>query len=465
MQKGIFTRLIQLYTDNKGEKIAVIFRLFCPEYITSLFIFVLPLWVDAYFISHLKSTSTYAALGVTNNFIHLLFKLAEACSIGMVVLVGHYNGRKQFDRAGEVVNDSFWVTLLLGGLVGLSLYLGAPGIFWWLGVPDDIARQGIPFLRLRAVGVFLTFVYLSFIGFFRGIKNTRTPMYIFIIGSLVFLISDYALIFGHLGFSMMGLKGSALASVLQAGSMALAGLCFLFGCPRYRPYGINLIGHVLNPGNIVQFLKLIWPIALDKATLAAAYIWLSKMLAPLGTCSLASFSVIKDMERFAFLPAIAFAQVITILASNDYGIGNWTGIRANTKKIILIACVLVGGCLVVLSLLAPLILTLFDKSGDFSAVTIRIFPILSVLVFFDLLQLILSGALRGANNVKVVMYTRLVVCLGYFAPVSYLLSRQDIADCSLKFLLIYGSFYIGNALMSIVYIKRLRGQAWKNVTV
>jgi Na+-driven multidrug efflux pump len=86
---------------------------------------------------------------------------------------------------------------------------------------------------------------------------------------------------------------------------------------------------------------------------------------------------------------------------------------------------------------------------------------LSVLVFFDLVQLILSGALRGAGDVKVVMWTRLAVCIGYFFPVSYFLTNLPIADPALKFLLIYGSFYVGNGLMSIVYINRLRGAKWK----
>jgi len=31
----------------------------------------------------------------------------------------------------------------------------------------------------------------------------------------------------------------------------------------------------------------------------------------------------------------------------------------------------------------------------------------------------------------------------------------------LKFILLYGSFYIGNGLMSIVYIQRFRGHDWK----
>ena len=58
---------------------------------------------------------------------------------------------------------------------------------------------------------------------------------------------------------------------------------------------------------------------LDKAALAWAKMWLVVMIAPAGEYALASFSVLKDLEQFAFVPAIAFGQVITLLVSNDVG--------------------------------------------------------------------------------------------------------------------------------------------------
>ena len=117
--------------------------------------------------------------------------------------------------------------------------------------------------------------------------------------------------------------------------------------------------------------------------------------------------------------------------------------------------------LLVLSIGAEFFVGLFDKNGDFSWLAAKAFPLLSVLVFFDVLQLTLAGAMRGASNVRTVMMTRLLVSIGYFVPVSWMLSKIPIQNQVLKFVLIYGSFYIGNALMSVVYINRFRGEEWK----
>lgn len=222
--------------------------------------------------------------------------------------------------------------------------------------------------------------------------------------------------------------------------MLVAALWFVFSDKQYRQYAISLFTGLTEKNYIKDLASLIWPMVIDKATLAAAYIWLNKMLCPMGTCAVASFAVVKDMERFAFLPAIACAQIITFLVSNDYGIQNWNGIKSNIKKVIFLSSILVFSILFLFSMFPKVVMQIFDKKGEFSPIAAQVFPILSILVFFDLLQLVLSGALRGASNVKTVMMVRLVVCLGYFVPISYVLSNMPINNIALKFMLIYGSF-------------------------
>ena len=93
------------------------------------------------------------------------------------------------------------------------------------------------------------------------------------------------------------------------------------------------------------------------------------------------------------------------------------------------------------------------------------FPVVSILAFFDVLQLILSGALRGAANVQVVMWTRLFVCVGFFAPLAYFFSRIETPHILVKSVLIYSCLYVSTALMGLVYIKRFRKEAWKQKTI
>jgi Na+-driven multidrug efflux pump len=106
----------------------------------------------------------------------------------------------------------------------------------------------------------------------------------------------------------------------------------------------------------------------------------------------------------------------------------------------------------------------FDRKNEFSDLAAFIFPIISVLVFFDVLQLILAGAFRGISNVTFVMKVRCAVIIGYFIPASFLISVLPLENVALKMVLMYSSFYIGNVLMSMIYINKFRSNDWKSAS-
>lgn len=461
-KKGLLASYVHGITDGAyGENFNRIIRYFIPEFITAFLLYSMPFVLDSYFIGHLKSTTTYGTLGATNNLLHFIIKLSEGFSVSTIILCGKYNGMGNFKQAGATLRDAFWVTVFVGAAIASILYFGAP-LIYTIYVPAEMVSIGVPFLRLRAVSIFLMFVSLAFIGFLRGVKNTKIPMAIFIAGASLFVLFDYILIFGRCGFEPMGLQGSAIASIIQYSVMVIAGAAVVIWHERYQKYGIELFSGFREKTYFKDIFTLSWPVILDKAALAFAYLWLCYMIKPIGTVGVATFSVIKDMERFALVPAIACAQVITFLVSNDYGIQNWEGIKNNIKKVTFLASIMVFTILAFFVYNTKYIVECFDHQCEFSSLAARVFPVVSVLVFFDLLQLVLSGALRGASNVRLVMMVRLVVCGLYFIPTSYIISQLPIQDVALKMVLIYGSFYIGNALMSVVYINRFRSESWKS---
>jgi len=188
MKKGLFSSYVSGIRDKQnGENLEQIFRYFLPEFITALVLYSSLYLVDAYWIADLKSTSTYATLGMTNTFLHFIVKVAEGLSVGAIVLTGIHNGQSRYQQAGRTFVDVFWTTCVSGAVFASILFFGAYWIYWLLGVPKEMIALGIPFLRIRAIGIFFMFLYFAFIGFLRGIKNTKTPMKIFIVGASVFL--------------------------------------------------------------------------------------------------------------------------------------------------------------------------------------------------------------------------------------------------------------------------------------
>lgn len=465
-QKPIIASYIAGIRDTEhGESISKIMSYFVPEFITALVLYSLTYFYDSWLIAHLKSTSLSGTAGTTNTLLHVLTKMAEGFSVSTMILAGLYNGRGEDKRIGRVLVDSFWVTTLAGTFVAATLFFGSYWIYFMLRVPEKMIGLGTPYLRTRAVAILFMYVYFALIGFLRGIKNTRAPMMIFMLGAAVFMFFDYVLIFGVLGFPALELQGSAVASVIQFGVMLVAAFMFIFTNKEYKQYGLTLFTDIGDGERIKDLLRLTWPVMLDKVTFAMGYLWLAAMINPMGKYVIASFTAIKDLERLAIMPAAAFAQVITFLVSNSYGIGDWHAIKSNLKKVVFLASIFVFTILFIFSLWPAYFIGIFDHKGKYTEFAAAILPLVSVLVFFDLLQLILAGALRGAANVKLVMYARLGVMFLFFIPATLIINWLALENPKLSFLLMYGAFYLGNGLISLVYMWRFRGQRWTTKSV
>src|SRR5204862_1343125 len=122
MKKTLNRYVNEVTYDPHGESHASLMWYFMPEFVTNLIVYSMPLWLDAVFIGALKSTPAYATLGVTNNIIHLVIKVAEALAVSTIVLSGQHNGQKEFKRVGAVMKDAFWATCLIGILFCCALF-------------------------------------------------------------------------------------------------------------------------------------------------------------------------------------------------------------------------------------------------------------------------------------------------------------------------------------------------------
>lgn len=465
-KKPLWESYIAGITDRTaGEGYSTIISYFLPELITAFLSWSLLNCIDSYFIAHLKSTSMYAAQGVSLKLIHMLMKVAEGLSISTIVLCGNFNGLRRFEDVGRVAVTALWTAIFVGIFLATLLYFGAHFILtYFLAVPEQMADIAVPFLKLRAIGIFFAFFYFAVIGFLRGIKRPGISMKLFLLGGAVFVLFDYILVFGKFGFPQLQLQGSAIAAILQYGTMLFGALLYAIFDPACRQYGLHAFKS-FDRTLLIDIFALSWPVIIDKTSLTIAKLWKVRLIAPMGKMVLASFNVISDMEQLAFVPGLALAQVITFLVSNDYGVKNWQAIKNNTKKVIFLTSVMILSILVIFSLMPTKIISFFDHQGGFTRFAALAFPLLSTLVIFDVLQLILAGALRGAANVKTVMWTRLLVTLTVFMPISYFFAHAPIANPVLKFVLVFGSYYISNGVMSLVFIYRFRHDAWKHSAV
>lgn len=446
---------------GKGDSTIQIIKYWIPELISAAILISLPPILDSYLIANLKSTSTHGAFGIIASLLHTLTKIAEAIPVASMAIIGRHNGAKEYPKCGQDLGDTFWTTIFIGLIQFIVIFFGAGAIYSWFGVPAKMIAIGAPYLKVRSFGIFLVFVLMSFIGFMRGIKNTRIPMVINIAGMSMFAMFDYGLVTGSFGLPQMGLMGSAIASIIQYSVMITIAVAYIHFNTDYKKYFYKFFFRYFNNKRVIRLLNLSWPIMIDKGSLAFAYIWLTKMIAPMGKYAIVTYDVINKLERFAILPVVGFSSVVIFLVSNRLGANDAEGAKANIKKIMILTAVSITGTLAILCYNARYLTSLFDpkhKITDFASTALTF---ISLLVVFDFVQLILAGALRGSGDVRTVMWTRFFSCFFFFLPISYYISNLQLESELLKFILLYGSFYVNTGVMGLIFLKRIMGTHWK----
>lgn len=448
-----------------GDSLKSIFLYWWPEVITAAILTTLPLIIDSLIVASSQSVSTFGALGAASNVFAVLTKLAEAVPVASIAFIGRFNGSNEFSKCGEYLYNTFWITFVLSVSQFLIILFGARGIFNWLEASPKIVDIAVPFIQLKSLGIILIFSVMVFIGFMRGVKNTYVPMILNISGILAFIFFDYALVLGKFYFPEMGLMGSAVATIIQYSLMNVLALTYILLNNDYRRYFASFLKSFFDKIKIGQILWLSWPIAIDKTTISLSYIWLAKMIYPMGKYAVVSYNSIRNIEFLAFIPVVAAAQVVTFLVSNRLGASDSEGAVSNIKKILFLSAMTFIPLIIIFSIFAPTIIGVFDPKNKFTDFAVGTFLAINILAIFDALQVVLAGALRGAGDVQMVMWVRFGFCFGLFVPLSYIIKSINIENSNLKFTLIYSSFFVATAFISYFYYRRLKGNLWKNIDI
>ena len=165
--------------------------------------------VDTAFVGRLGA-EPLAALGVVTGLFGFAFFLFNALAYASTPLIARAVGAGDRSDAGRVAGQALFLAAVLGfgGLVLLET--AAPAMVRLMGASSDLETMSVEYLRIRGLALPAVLAITVGHGVFRGMANTKTPLYISLGFNLINLVLDPVLIFGF----DLGLRGAAIASAV-----------------------------------------------------------------------------------------------------------------------------------------------------------------------------------------------------------------------------------------------------------
>lgn len=273
--------------------------------------------VDMMMVGHL-GPAAIAAVGLSNQPLFLSMAIFMGIGTGTTALVARYTGAREPETVESVTRQSFWMGLVAAILVALAYHGFAPGIIALMGAEADVAPLGVAFLQWSALGYVAMQWSQVMNGAIRGRGDTRTPLRVGVVVNIVNVILGYCLIYGHLGLPAMGVIGSALATTIARWVGALMILAHLLRSTH--PVRLHLPTLFrLDLGAMARVLRIGLPTAGERVLQSLGMISFVRIIAGLGTISVAAHQVAVNAESISYMPAIGLATAGTALVGQRLG--------------------------------------------------------------------------------------------------------------------------------------------------
>ncbi len=407
--------LFQISTDTRK-----VFSLAVPAALKHL-ADILQILTDMIMVGWL-GVASLAAVGLTMQFMMMINVIMTLYVVGSNAIIARYIGSRRKKRASRVLFSMMVLAVFFSLFVTFTGYFFSDELYRLMGAGEDVASEGGIYFKTLVLGISLVFLDNLLYNALSAAGDTKTSLYIKIFSAVLNGFMNYALIFGHFGFSAMGIKGAAIATLVSYLFNVCAYMFVLF----YAKDKKLLFFPRINFYEIKRALKIGYPAAVDRGISSFSFLIFVSIITYYGTKELAGYQIGIRIEGIAFMPGFGFAIAAMALVGQALGEKNID--KAYNMGIISsrVAYIFMGLVGVVMILFPHSLIKIFTTDAQ----TVNIASDYLVLVGLAQIPLavtfVYSAALRGAGDTKTVMKVNIISLWIFRVLPSYIVYKMGL---------------------------------------
>ena len=368
-----------------------------PSVLESFFVCLAGM-MDTIMVSSLGSYAI-AAVGLTQQPKFLGLALFLSMNVAVSAVVARRKGEDDREGANRVLRMALWVTILLTAIISVVFVAFADPIVTLVGSQPDTHEYAVEYLQIIMGGIGFSTISLVLNAAQRGAGNTRIAMTTNLVSNVVNICFNYLLIGGNFGFPALGVRGAAIATVLGT---VCACVMSLISC--LHKDGFIYLGAVKSwvaDRFNIRSMTNVWSSSfVEQVCLRIGFLLFSMTVANLGTTEMAAHQIGANMMSmsFSFGDGLSVAAVTLIGQSLGRKRPDMAKIYGNVCQKLGLICAAVVSTVYVL--FGRQIYRLYTDETEILDYGVLIMYILSVLLFFQILQVVQFGCLRGAGDTR-----------------------------------------------------------------
>ena len=387
--------------------------------------------VDNFMVGNLGSTEL-AAVSLGNSFIFIGMSIGIGFSTAITPLIAEADAEKDDKKIRTTFHHGLLLSTILGIAIFMLIVLAKP-IMLLMNQPAAVVELAAPYIDWVAFSLIPVVIFQGYKQFADGLSETKQSMYAIYLANVVHIFFNYVLIYGVWFFPKLGIIGAALGTVISRIMMVVFLHFLLRKNKKFKRYFKNFSFQEIKKSILKKIINLGFPSAMQmlfEVTLFTAAIWISGSI---SKNSQAGNQIALTLATTTFMFAMGLNVTAMIRVSNQKGLKDYKNLIITARSIFLLAIMLETFFAFLFVIFHNYLPHLFLNTTDVSqtidnaeiiAITSKLLLVAAVFQISDGIQVVVLGALRGLQDVKIPMYITFVAYWLIGFPVSYYLGKH-----------------------------------------
>lgn len=361
-----------------------------------------------------------AAVSLANSIIFIALSIGIGFTFAITPLIAEADGENNIKNGRSYFQHGMLLSTVLGILLFIVLVFIEP-ILHHMDQPEEVVVLAIPYFKIVAFSMIPLLIFQGLKQFSDGLSLTKYAMKATIVANVINVLFNYLLIYGIWIFPELGIVGAAYGTLFSRFAMVVFLIYIMKSKAVFAPYFKSFSFSEIKKSVLKRVFDLGYPTAMQmlfEVGIFAAAIMLSGVL---GTNSQAANQIALNLSSMTFMIGVGLGVAATVRVGNQKGLKKFKELRRIAISIFLLMIII--DLFFAIGFIAgkDFLPTLYINEAE----VIKTASILIVIAgFFQLsdgFQVVVLGALRGLQDVKIPMWITFIAYWVIGFPICYYL--------------------------------------------